>query len=161
MDEWKEMISVANIFNDSTKMLEVLQKALLNVKKDSSIKLSSTTTIPIIVLKAFACEMYLKSYLSKNGSTSIPKTHNLYELYRNLNKTMKSKINKLLVSKMKMSNKNYNQSNIESDIQSVANTFEEWRYFYESNYTLNILFLNTFYDTLIDPLIRPRLDDII
>jgi HEPN domain-containing protein len=155
MEEWKEMISVANIFSDSTKMLETLQMALLKVKNDESVKLSKTTMIPIIVLKAFACEMYLKSYLSKDGSSSIPKTHNLYELYRNLNKTTKNKINKTLVSKMNMINKNYNQSSIESDILSVANTFEEWRYFYESNYTLNFLFLNTFYDTLIDSSIHP------
>ena len=160
MEEWIAIISVANIFSDSTKMLEAIQKALEKVKASDTNRLAATSLIPIIVLKAFACEMYLKSYLSKEGSRSIPKTHNLHELYRNLDKTTKAKINKLLMTKMKMININYVQSNIEQDILSVANAFEEWRYFYESNYKLNFIFLNTFYDTLIDPLIRPQVNNI-
>lgn len=148
MEEWKKMISVANIFSDSIQMLEVLKKAISKEKNCEFDYLSKTTNIPVIVLKAFACEMYLKSYLSKDGSISIPRRHNLYELYRNLSRNTKSKVNRILLDKMKISNKDYKQLDIDLDISKVANAFEEWRYFYEGDYSIDLYFLNAFYDTL-------------
>ena len=156
MDEWKQMISVANIFSDATKILEAVQSAL-DTKLGEAKNLSLRTVIPVIVLKSFACEMYLKSQLSHNGNTSIPRQHNLYELYRNLNSQTKTKINKKLKSKMIMVNHNYKIDDIDRDIQGVSKAFEQWRYFYEDSYSIDLQFLNVFYDTLMDPSIRPPL----
>lgn len=76
MEEWEKIISVANIFSDSTKLLKVFQTALSKQNNSDAVNISKQTIIPTVGLKAFACEMYLKSYLSKGGATSIPKTHN-------------------------------------------------------------------------------------
>lgn len=156
MNDWKKMISVANIFSDSTKMLEVLQVALSNNENNEAVKIASTTTIPIIVLKAFACEMYLKAYLSKEGSSSIPKTHDLHLLFRNLSKQGKSRINFKLLSKLQQSNKEYKSDDLEKDLIGVSNAFEEWRYFYEKSNHINIQFLNMFYETLRELSLSPH-----
>lgn len=156
MNDWKKIVSVANIFSDSTKMLEVLQVALSKNESNDALKIAATSTIPIIVLKAFACEMYLKAYLSQEGSSAIPRTHDLYLLFRNLSKQGKSRIKSKLLLKLQHSDKEYRVDDLEKDLIGVSNAFEEWRYFYEKSNHINMHFLNMFYETLRELSVPPQ-----
>ena len=39
----------------------------------------------------------------------------------------------------------------DSDIRYIAQTFAEWRYFYEKNKSINIIVLEAFFNSLKDP----------
>ena len=155
MEDWKKLISVANVFNGSTKILDAVSDGLSKQKSKDAIDISLHTLIPSIVLKAFACEMYLKTYIANQGGT-VPKTHDLYELFRNINKVTRAKISKLLIQMCLQSvDPEYNLDKLDNDIKKISLAFEEWRYFYEKSNTIDIQFLNIFLKALTDPSITP------
>ena len=150
MEEWKGMKSVADVFSNSTFMLKAISSALDAQVEVKHKELMASAYIPQIVLMAFSCEMYLKSYISFQGGT-VPRVHDLYELYRNLNKKIKSKLNKIITQKMRNYRQSYMIDNVEDDIRKIADVFEEWRYFYEKNNSIDIQFLESFFSSLKDP----------
>src|SRR5690554_1843918 len=119
MEEWKGMKSVADIFSNSTFMLKAIADALDAQTDVKNKELMASAYIPQIVLKAFSCEMYIKSYISFQGGT-VPKMHNLYELYRNLNNQFKSKLKKIITQKMKVHKNDYTIDDVEVDIKNIA-----------------------------------------
>jgi hypothetical protein len=93
MDDWLKMKSVADIFSNSTYFLDSYEN-IFNITKNENLKeLIASVIIPKIVLKAFSCEMYLKAYLSYNGII-VPKTHDLYVLFINLEVSFRNKLTK-------------------------------------------------------------------
>ncbi len=154
MDEWTKIVSVANIFNDATKMLNVMSKALIKQNNQNAHKIASHVTIPVIVLKAFACEMYLKAFISLQGSV-VPKVHDLAVLFRNVNKSTRIKLYKKMIALGLNIDPDYNQSKVDDDINKIAHSFEEWRYFYEKANSIEVWFLDIFLASLTDSTILP------
>ena len=52
---------------------------------------------------------------------------------------------------MKIHIHDYKLDYVDGDIKNIAHSFEEWRYFYEKNNSINIIVLEAFFNSLKDP----------
>lgn len=105
--------------------------------------------VPGFVKGVFACELYLKILVGDKAKALKGKErHNLYALYRLLDKTEKEKLNSV---------SNGNDLNLEELLKSIGHGFIDWRYIYEDgneDFGDNHLFLYTevFLNGLLPPI---------
>ena len=142
----KEQIKIrrgADTFANSAIILEKFTKAGINGDNfpNGHQEIMVQNFIPEIVLKAFSCELFLKS-LIKNDN--IKKIHKLDELFECLNKDDKDTIRESIIQ-FKSQKDSYTNDNFNSDLERVANAFVDWRYFYEKPRSINIEFLNVLF----------------
>lgn len=112
-------------------LMEKQQIALKNlIKNDSNALLDTSLLVPIAINGAFACEIYIKSFLPEGT-----KGHKINELYEQLNDSLRCKIKNITVDWINKSfpNNKYDEARFEADIIDMGNSFVEWRYFYEGN----------------------------
>ena len=103
--------------------------------------------IPAIVLKAFSCELFMKSLVVTGN---IKKIHKLDELFNNLSQNDKDVIKERVVNAMINKLGTYDENSFNTDLGNVANAFVDWRYFYENPRTINLDFLNSLFTVLWD-----------
>ena len=131
-------------FAKASKYLENLsKKAVLGMGPVGDIPMM----IPSIVLGALACEVGLKTLLRIEGKTDERK-HELKVLYQKLDECHKSEISQKLLVSMKEIDENYNEENLDEDLDEVNKAFVDWRYFYEKSQHTSIAFLNEFYKSI-------------
>ena len=82
--------------------------------------------VPILVLGAFTCELYLKYLLGEEI-----KDHNLKTLFKKLNKKLQTNIEVQLIKKMV----NYIYKDFESLLETIENCFTNFRYIFEDDKT--------------------------
>lgn len=146
MERTKEEIEAgARVFGQAAHTLGVVGQAVLKADDFKGKEIIAQNIIPSIVLKAFSCELFLKSLVSTGD---IKKIHKLDELFECLNPTDKESIKKSVVKKMVNTVKQYAKNDFDVDLSKVANAFVDWRYFYEDTRTINIEFLNSLFDVL-------------
>ena len=146
MDRTKEEIAAgARVFGQAANTLGLIGQAALEAEEFDGKGLISQNIIPSIVLKAFSCELFMKSF-ALNGKAK--KIHRLDELFNCLSNTDKKAIKNNVVSKMSSKIGSYSESDFDMDLVEVANAFVDWRYFYEDTRTINIDFLNNLFDFL-------------
>lgn len=131
-------------FAKASKYLEGLsKKAVFGVGPIGDIPMM----VPSIVLGALACEVGLKTLLRIEGKTDERK-HELKILYQKLDESHKSEISQKLLVSMKEKDDNYNEKNLDEDLDEVNKAFIDWRYFYEKSQSISIDFLNEFYKSI-------------
>ena len=146
MGRTKEEIEAgARVFGGAAHVLGVVGQAVLEADDFKGKEMIAQNIIPSIVLKAFSCELFMKSLVL---SGDIKKIHKLDELFNCLSDTDKSAIKEEVVSKMNETIGQYVDSDFFVDLGKVANAFVDWRYFYEDTRTININFLDILFDTL-------------
>lgn len=141
MEEWKGMISSARAFYNSCLVLENVESVVKTENERALEEFFVNSTISIIVMRSFSCEMFLKTLLVKNDLDNV-KTHNLEILFNKLPEDCKTQI------KTKLYSKYSDESTFEEELNKIANSFEEWRYFYEKDRKINLEFLKMFSNTL-------------
>lgn len=129
----------------SFKEISVLGKCFLdaaqrcNEPKIECVGWSHPLLVPIITNMAFACELFLKAILKRYDNEIRIKTHNLKELFDELQEDLKREI--------------INSDNEEDFIRrltNVSNLFEEMRYLYEhSPFSISYNFLCDFSNKLL------------
>ncbi len=130
----REIFSVAECF--------FISSGILSKAKNPDGKAHEFRTIaPTLSLYAFSLELYLKCLLVLSGSTSVPATHDISELFRNLPKNTRIRIerywSKLMIKlgedviKRLMRWSKSSTLTLESAISNCSNYFEEWRYLFE------------------------------
>lgn len=137
----------ANVFASSAIILDKIANA--GIYNDNFTQLNKVviahTIIPAIVLKAFSCELYMKSLIT---NSNIKKIHKLDELFMCLNKEDKDNIQEIIICVLSKNNF-YNIDAFNEDLKKVANAFVDWRYFYENpEININLEFLNVLFETL-------------
>lgn len=146
MGRTKEEIEAgARVFGQAAHTLGVVGQAVLKADDFKGKEMIAQNIIPSIVLKAFSCELFMKSLVL---SGDIKKIHKLDELFNCLSDTDKCAIKSEVVNKMNGTIRQYADGDFEVDLGKVANAFVDWRYFYEDTRTINIDFLNILFDTL-------------
>lgn len=146
MGRTKEEIEAgARVFGQAAHTLGVVGQAVLKADDFKGKEMIAQNIIPSIVLKAFSCELFMKS-LVLSGDTK--KIHKLDELFNCLSDTDKCAIKSEVVNKMNETIGQYADGDFVVDLGKVANAFVDWRYFYEDTRTINIDFLNILFDTL-------------
>lgn len=140
-----EIEAGARVFGQAANTLGVVGQAVLKADDFKGKEMIAQNIIPSIVLKAFSCELFLKSLVI---SGDIKKIHKLDELFDCLSDADKDAIKAAVVNKMNGMIGQYAESNFIVDLGKVANAFVDWRYFYEDTRTINIKFLNVLFETL-------------
>lgn len=81
--------------------------------------------VPGFVCGLFASELYFKIIIGDKWK-SLPKSksHNLYNLYRKMNKQQKEKLKSIIPTRV--------EYNIENLLRSIGDGFTKWRYIYEN-----------------------------
>lgn len=105
------------------------------------------TLVPIIVNRAFLCELILK-YLIDNQvpKGNIPKGrdgHKLGKLFTLLNDSQRNSINASIKDQL-----NIDETEFNTKLENVSNAFIEWRYIFESSGEISLSFLDSFTKTL-------------
>ena len=118
------MLHQADIFFDSSKKLATLP--IRNGILDPS-------TIPAIVLLAFACEVYIK-FIAGLKNKKVNKNHSLSDLFRDLPIEIQVEISNFT-----------NTKNFESALADISLTFIDWRYIYEKSDQVNSININFLY----------------
>lgn len=146
MGRTKEEIEAgARVFGQAAHTLGVIGQAVLEADEFKGKEIIAQNIIPSIVLKAFSCELFMKSLAV---SENIKRIHKLDELFKILSDTDKCTIKTKVIDRMNDMIGQYTESNFLVDLGKVANAFVDWRYFYENTRTINIEFLNILFDTL-------------
>lgn len=102
--------------------------------------------VPIIVNSALACELIIKSMLSKKH-----KDHNHKNLFAELDCDIQEKVRKLTIKKMQKINNLYADEDFNGDLEQNKLNFYEWRYFHEGiSHTANFLFIENFMRALFE-----------
>lgn len=140
-----EIAAGARVFGNAANTLGLVGEAALKADEFTGKGIISQNIIPSIVLKAFSCELFMKS-LALNGNSK--KIHKLDELFNCLSYTDQEAIKNNVVSKMSSKVEQYSASDFGVDLVKTANAFVDWRYFYEHTRTINIDFLNNLFDFL-------------
>lgn len=111
--DYKQIIDFGKVFLDAAKKC--------NKPNISSVGWSHPLLVPIITNMAFSCELFLKAILKHdNNDTKKTKTHNLKDLFNELQENIKSEIMKP-----------YNEEDFMAKLENISNLFMEWRYLYE------------------------------
>lgn len=106
--------------------------------------------VPAFVLMSFSCELFLKALAIKNGNT-VKNVHELNDLFEIISDQDKTNISNAVINDIAKITKNkYSCSDFNNDIDNISNTFKEWRYYYENSKSLNILFLKSLFNVLIN-----------
>lgn len=148
MGRTKEEIKVgAHVFGQAANILNAVAEAALKADEFAGKKNLAQNIIPTIVLKAFSCELFLKSLVITG---KIKKDHELDKLFNNLSQNDKDSIKERVVNAMKNSQGTYDENNFNTDLNNIANAFVDWRYFYENPKTINLDFLNNLFTVLCD-----------
>lgn len=146
MGRTKEEIKFgARVFGNAAITLGVIGEAALKADEFSGQKIIAQNIIPSIVLKAFSCELFLKSLVQPDAFINI---HKLNELFALLSENEKSVIATKVIQKLSSDDSTYNQDKFNLDLIEVANAFIDWRYFYEEPRTINIAFFNALFEVL-------------
>lgn len=116
-----------DIFNDANCFYECAQMAL-GTKEDKSINVVNNLKIqmlkaPFCVNIAFACELYLKMIMLKDG-IEIPHLHKLDKLYNNLPQNRQEELRILF---------NISEPAFLSSLKASSDLFENYRYGFENN----------------------------
>ena len=137
-------------FANAAHTLDIICKAGVEYKENKiGEKLFSQHVIPQITLMAFSCELALKSLMSKNKK-SFKSIHNLSKLYKLIANNDKFHISRRVIEKMKNYNSDYDNQCFLDNLEETANTFVDWRYFYEKPVKVVYPFLKSLFDVLID-----------
>ena len=145
---YEEIKNGAYMFSIATKALEAMGNAgLTDVQNGKSGGVLAHMMIPSFVLKAFSCELALKSLVVKEQG-NVKDIHKLNVLYHMLGEPTKNSIANAIIGKMKVHNASYGMTEFLKDLDGVANVFVDWRYFYEDSRSLNILFFGELFDEL-------------
>lgn len=140
--EWENFKTAATAFETSVIILEVAQKANVQINdKDIRYQYTAQTLIPLIVLKSFSCELLLKSIISYEKH-EVPKIHNLKKLYYRLNGKTQNIIKEIVLRGFQSIGFEYNEKFFKYDLASNANLFEDWRYFFEKSVSANTQFVD-------------------
>lgn len=85
--------------------------------------------IPLMSIGGFACELFLKSLITEKC-----KTHKIFDLYKELDKSTaeKIKINVIQCMMLKKGRPDYTDLEFIADFKRHDKLFEEFRYFYET-----------------------------
>lgn len=148
---YNEVHNAAIIFANSAKILNAAwEKGLKpNVSKSNSNVLLQNM-VPAFVLMSFSCELFLKALAIKNGNT-VKNVHELNDLFEIISDQDKTNISNAVINDIAKITKNkYSCSDFNNDIDNISNTFKEWRYYYENSKSLNILFLKSLFNVLIN-----------
>lgn len=126
----------ASVFMDASKSMNIIGQAGLKQVRDceKGLQILSRMYIPGIVMQAFAAELLFKAIIVNEGK-QIRKTHKLNKLFAMLSSSERKIISSNIISDIR-NNKNYygyGESELNRDIDKIANTFEDWRYFFEKN----------------------------
>ena len=107
---------------------------------------------PFVVNKAFACEVYLKLLLTRQGfnfkSLKQSERHDLFVLFKNTNEDFKISFYSYFSSRL---GAEVNADFLNREIEQISNVFIKWRYIYENieeAKSVNYGFLNTFCEYL-------------
>lgn len=95
---------------------------------------------PMIVLASFGCELFFKSLLTDSGATTIPQSHDLEELSRNLPRLVKSSLVKQWIAFLKRGKRiphTPKERDFNSAVAAVGESFVEWRYRFERTPSLS------------------------
>lgn len=141
----KEIEAGARVFGQAAHTLGVVGQAALKADEFKGKEIIAQNIIPSIVLKAFSCELFMKS-LALTGN--IKKIHKLDDLFNCLSDADKEAIKSGVINKMISIIGQYAESDFSVDLGKVANAFVDWRYFYEDTRTIKIEFLNSLFDIL-------------
>ena len=146
MGKTKEEIEAgARIFGQAAHTLGIIGEAVLNAEPFTGREVIAQNIIPAIVLKAFSCELFIKSLAM---SADIKKIHKLNELFHYLRPSDRAQIKSSVINIMAKNDEQYTEHNFSVDLDNVANAFVDWRYFYEDTKSINLHFLNALFDTL-------------
>lgn len=141
----EEIRTGAIVFGQAAKTLGIISQAALKADGFIGKKILAQNVIPSIVLKAFSCELFIKSLIITND---IIRIHKLDELFFCLSDTDKNSIKNEVINKMASEEGQYVENDFNVDLEEVANAFVDWRYYYEDNRTIKIVFLDTLLDVL-------------
>lgn len=148
MGRTKEEIEAgARVFGQAANTLGVVGEAVLKADDFVGKQMIAQNIIPAIVLKAFSCELFMKSLVVTGN---IKKIHKLDELFNNLSQNDKDVIKERVVNAMINKLGTYDENSFNTDLDNVANAFVDWRYFYENPRTINLDFLNSLFTVLWD-----------
>lgn len=148
MGRTKEEIEAgARVFGQAANTLGVVGEAALKANDFAGKQMIAQNIIPAIVLKAFSCELFMKSLVVTGN---IKKIHKLDELFNNLSQNDKDVIKERVLNAMINKLGSYDENSFYTDLGNVANAFVDWRYFYENPRTINLDFLNSLFTVLWD-----------
>lgn len=136
----------ARIFEGAAISLEAIDLGMRAITGESF----SSRIIPIIVLKAFSCELFLKYKISfdyKKADKS-KDNHALNTLFEKLEEAKKQHLKEEIIHKMQFMGYDYDETCFDADLINVAKAFEDWRYYYEKNRNTKFLFLYALFDSL-------------
>lgn len=146
MGKTKEEIKAgARVFGQAAHTLGLVSKAALKADDFKVKRIISQNLIPSIVLKAFSCELFMKSLIVTGD---IKKIHKLDELFLCISDTDRNKIKNEVINKMSSEERQYIESDFDVDLKEVANAFVDWRYFFEDTRTIKLGFLDCLFDVL-------------
>lgn len=109
--EWQQIASIGKTYLDAVKKC--------NNPSIECVGCSHPLFIPIITNMAFACELFLKSLLQRDGKEI--RSHKLFELFNALEDKLKEEI----IGSV-------NSDDFMCKLGKVSNIFVGWRYLYES-----------------------------
>lgn len=133
------------VFAQASNTLSVVANAALKADDFVGKQLIALNLVPAIVLKSFACELFLKGLAVNN----VLKEHRLDILFNNISFEDKNYIIKSVCNNIKNNtNSEYDTNQFNDDLQNIANAFVDWRYFFESKRTIKILFLDALFEVL-------------
>ena len=90
--------------------------------------------VPVIVNYAFACELFIKAMLQKEGSLSLKSGHSLEQLFKKLSDETQQRIIKEIP-----------KCDFKTELNNISLAFQEWRYIYEIEiHSINMVFLELF-----------------
>ena len=153
MTSWGNWQSGANPFISAAKILSataVVGSQQLKGEKASQFWLS--TMIPVIVMKAFSCELMLKTLIAHEG-LKMGKNHKLDELFDKLPASIQAIIQAPIIAKMKIRTTSYDETSFLEDLKASSTLFVDWRYFFEEatsgkEKTVNLAFLDVLFTEL-------------
>lgn len=140
----EEIRAGAKVFGQAANTLGVFGQAALKADDFMGKEIIAQNIIPSIVLKAFSCELFLKSLVTDE----VKKVHKLNELFEHLKESDRQAIKSSVISKLTIKIDGYDETNFEEDLADVANAFVDWRYFYEEPRSIKMEFLNVLFDVL-------------
>ncbi len=130
----EEFYTGACVFLDASKTLDVVGNAGVNQikNKEAGLVLLGRMYIPSIVMQAFSAELFFKALIVHEGK-QIKRTHRLDELLDMLDDVEKQAITDKMIEEMKKVKdaQDYDEDALHIDFEKAANTFDDWRYFFE------------------------------
>lgn len=146
MEEYQAFLGGMRIFSKASEHLDEIWKEALKTNCDQE---KVEMEIPAMVLKAFSCEIGLKSMILKENG-SFGRIHKLDELFNILEPKYKIMIKTFVIEAMKriVGPEHYSEEKFLEDLTKNGNAFVRWRYFFEKNNEADITFLDLLHSAI-------------